>query len=250
MSRVRIIACGIRRSHDERAVLNTAGGRNPSKVPRATHSWRRRNHSCFARFIRLSYERVCVCGGAITSFAAGCRPDRMRRTERDDCLPRHFYTYARSFQESIDPDLPHLAASNHRDFASVFSSSKTMLELPGARMRVRDFTWRNLLLVARKVVRMLQKERGAVRKKAKFVTDLAPFTITSVYYEAYFDKFSLNWRMFVNYNSNYFIYLSTFMCESNIVNNKIYLYKLTVCDNFLFFQLLITREILVLRHFN
>lgn len=66
---------------------------------------------------------------------------------------------------------------------------------PGARTRVRDFTRRGLLLVARKVVRMLREERGSARKKVKLlpiVTNLyRPFTIATVYYEAYFDEFSL-----------------------------------------------------------
>lgn len=87
MSRVRIIARGIRRSHDERAVPpNRAAGER-----RATQSGH--GSSCHTlltptepqrlpRFVRLSHVRVYayahartyvrMCGGAITSLAAGC----------------------------------------------------------------------------------------------------------------------------------------------------------------------------------
>lgn len=105
---------------------------------------------------------------------------------------RGIFTPTLAFQESIDPDPPHLAASNARDCQADLLS-KTMSWLPGA--RVRDFTRRGCfflpsralsfslarsLVVTRPVVRtrsFSEKEHGELLARRfsppMLVTDLA-----------------------------------------------------------------------------
>lgn len=150
--------------------------------------------------LRAFIVRACACTCTCVRVWRSHHLPRRGMSGRTECgepsvTIAHRGIFTPTLALSRNPSIPILHTSRRLITVTSPAYFLPLRQCRGIPERVRDFTRCGLLLVARKVVRMLREEREFARKKVKLlpiVTNLYRlFTIATVYYEAYFDEFSL-----------------------------------------------------------